>query len=179
MTQYFSIKTAVKSIPLTLSLGITGVIFVGVIDHLTGYEVRLFPLYFLPIAFVAWRLSRPYALALSALSSLTWALANFLAGKVYSSPFTWPVNVLSQLAAFATVGVLVSDLRRRLLAEKELNRQDQLTALLNSRAFYEKAVTCCWHSRAVPTGRSPLSTWISITSRRSTTNAVTWKAIAP
>jgi len=137
VAQNFSIKEAVENKPLILAVGIGGVIFTGVIDHITGYDVRLFPLYFLPIAFIAWRLPRPYALALSVMSSLSWALSNFLAGKVYLSPITWPINVVSQMVAFGTIGILVSDLRRRLLAEKVLSRQDQLTALLNSRAFYE------------------------------------------
>ncbi len=126
-----------KNLPIFLA-GVLGVLLTGVIDYVTGYEVRLFPLYFLPIAFVAWRLSRPYTLAVSILSSATWAFANFLAGRVYASPFTWPINILSQLVAFGAVGILVSDLRRRLLVEKDLNRQDPLTALLNSRALYER-----------------------------------------
>jgi diguanylate cyclase (GGDEF)-like protein len=133
-----SVKEVVgKILPIFLA-GVLGVLLTGVVDYVTGYEMRLFPLYFLPIAFVAWRLSRPYALALSALSSATWAFSNFLAGRVYASPFTWPVNIVSQLVAFGAVGILVSDLRRRLLAEEDLNRQDPLTALLNSRAFYER-----------------------------------------
>jgi diguanylate cyclase (GGDEF)-like protein len=120
------------------------VLLTGVVDYVTGYEMRLFPLYFLPIAFVAWRLSRPYTLAVSILSSATWAFSNFLAGRVYASAFTWPINILSQLIAFGAVGILVSDLRRRLLVEKDLNRQ-----LLNSRAFYERgdmllAITRRW-----------------------------------
>jgi diguanylate cyclase (GGDEF)-like protein len=123
---------------LTIFLaGVLGVLLTGVADYVTGYEVRLFPLYFLPIAFVAWRLSRPYTLALSVLSSAIWAFSNFLAGRVYASPFTWPLNILSQLVAFGAVGILVSDLRRRLLLEEDLNRQDPLTSLLNSRAFNE------------------------------------------
>ena len=137
MTQNFSIKEALKSKPLTLFLGIAGVIFTGLIDHATGYEVRIFPFYFLPIALVAWRLSWPYVLALSVMSSVTWAAANILAGKDYSSLFIWPINIGTQLVAFATVGVLVSNLHRRLQAEKDLSRKDQLTSLLNSRAFYE------------------------------------------
>ncbi len=138
MEPKFPVKEAVrKKLPILLA-GVLGVLLTGVVDYVTGYEVRLFPLYFLPIAFVAWRLSRPCTLALSALSSATWAFSNFLAGRVYASPFTWPINILSQLVSFGVVGVLVNDLRKRLLVEKDLNRQDPLTLLLNSRAFYER-----------------------------------------
>ncbi len=138
VAQEFPNKETVTSKPLILFVGIAGVVLTGVVDYFTGFEVRLFPLYFLPIAFVAWRLSRPCTLALSVMSSLIWALSNYLAGKIYPSPFTWPINIVSQLVAFGIVGILVSDLRRRLLAEKVLSRLDPLTSLLNSRAFYEQ-----------------------------------------
>lgn len=121
----------------TLLLGIGGILAIGAIDYATGYEVRLFPLYFLPIAFVGWRLSRPFVLGMAVLSSLTWAAANLLAGKTYTHTTTWPINTLSQLTAFTVIGLLVSDLRRRLRAEEKLSRRDPLTDLPNSRAFYE------------------------------------------
>jgi diguanylate cyclase (GGDEF)-like protein len=138
MEAKYPVKKTARENSLIFLAGVAGVLMTGVVDYVTGYEVRLFPLYFLPIAFVAWRLSRPYTLALSALSSATWAFSNFWAGRVYASPFTWPINILSQLVAFGAVGILVSDLRRRLLLEEDLNRQDPLTSLLNSRAFYER-----------------------------------------
>jgi diguanylate cyclase (GGDEF)-like protein len=138
MEPKFPVKEAAKKKLPILFAGIAAVLLTGVIDYATGYEVRLFPLYFLPIAFIAWRLSLPYALALSAMSTATWAFSNFLAGKVYVSPFAWPINIVSQLVAFGVVGILVCDLRRRLLVQEDLNRQDPLTSLLNGRAFHER-----------------------------------------
>ena len=138
MEPKFPVKKAVENkLPVFLA-GVLGVLLTGGVDYVTGYEVRLFPLYFLPIAFVAWRLSRPCTLALSALSSATWAFSNFFAGRVYASPFAWPINIVSQLVAFGMVGILVSDLRKRLLLVEDLNRKDPLTSLLNGRAFYER-----------------------------------------
>jgi diguanylate cyclase (GGDEF)-like protein len=124
--------------PLLLVAGTAGVIVIGVADYLTGYEVRIFPLYFLPVAFVAWDLSRASTLALAAMSAATWACSNWLAGKVYASSLTWPINVASQLAAFAVVGLLVTELRQRLRSEQDLSRCDSLTSLPNSRAFFER-----------------------------------------
>jgi diguanylate cyclase (GGDEF)-like protein len=133
------VKGLAFSKTLTLAAGIAGVMLIGVIDYFTGYEVRLFPLYFLPIAFVAWRLHWHAAAMLAVMSAGAWALSNSLAGKVYTSSLTWPVNFLSQLIAFGTVGILVAVLRRKLDVEKSLSRQDSLTSLPNSRAFQEQA----------------------------------------
>jgi len=124
--------------PLTLVVAIAWVMLTGVIDYVTGYEIRLFPLYFLPVAFVAWNMPRNVVLALAALSSATWAYSNWLAGRVYSSLFIWPINIASQFIAFAAVGILVAELRRRLMLEQGMSRSDPLTALLNRHAFYER-----------------------------------------
>ena len=125
---------------LSLTSAVVGVAVIGVVDFATGFEVRLFPLYFLPVAFVAWRLSRTSAVAVSFVSAATWVVSNWLAGRAYAHPLVWSVNFMSQLVAFCTVGILVAELRQRLLAEQSLSRQDPLTLLPNSRAFYERAV---------------------------------------
>jgi len=124
--------------PAIFALGILGVAVTGGLDWVTGYEVRIFPLYFLPVAYVAWNLSRPSAIGIACLSTAAWALSNSLAGREYSSSWIWPVNILTQLVAFATVSVLVTELRRSLRLERELSRTDALTGLLNARAFREQ-----------------------------------------
>lgn len=124
---------------LSVLAGFAGVTVVGFLDYVTGYEVRIFPLYFLPVAFVAWTSSRAWVLVACVFSAGTWVLSNWSAGKVFSSPFIWPVNFISQLVAFATVGVLVAELRRKLIIEEGLSRRDNLTSLLNTRSFHEAA----------------------------------------
>jgi diguanylate cyclase (GGDEF)-like protein len=123
-----------------IAAGLAAVAIIGALDYVSGHELRLFPLYFLPIGHVAWRLPRSGgAVAFAVLSAGTWFLSNWLAGKIYSNPLIWTVNFTSQLIAFAVVGYLVAELRRRLLAEQSLSRRDPLTALPNSRAFYERS----------------------------------------
>ncbi len=46
---------------------------------------------------------------------------------------------MTQLIAFGTVGILVAQVRSKLTLALELSRQDSLTSLPNSRAFYESA----------------------------------------
>lgn len=127
-----------KSRPLAISLCLIMVMGIGILDYLTGYEIRLFPLYFIPVALAAWRLSVATTLAVASLSAVAWALSNYQAGRTYASALTWPVNFLSQLVAFVTIGLLVATLRQRLLVEQALGRRDPLTGLANSRAFLER-----------------------------------------
>lgn len=124
--------------PLRFVAAMAFAVAVGVVDYVTGYEVRVFPLYFLSIAFVAWDLSAGWTMVMAATSAAIWAGSNWLAGKAYVSPFTWPINIASQLMAFAVVGLLVVELRRRLRLEQDLSRYDSLTSLPNSRAFFER-----------------------------------------
>lgn len=127
-----------RTTPLTLVASAAGVGVVGLVDYVTGYELRLFPLYFLPVARVAWNGSRTWTLAMSVLSAGCWVLANWSAGRTYTHPYVWPFNAASQLFAFATVGLLVVELRRRLVLAEDLVRQDALTGLLNRRGFEER-----------------------------------------
>lgn len=127
-----------RTAPATLFLGLVGVAAVGGLDYVTGFELRLFPLYFLPITYVAWRGTRRWTAVAALLSAAAWALSNWSAGRVYSHAYIWPINATSQLVAFITVGLLVVELRRRLLIAEDLMRQDALTALLNRRGFEER-----------------------------------------
>ncbi len=116
-----------------------GIAAIGGVDFLTGVELRVFPLYYVPISLVAWHLGRPGALIASGLSAACWLGSNFLAGLQYSHPGLWAANTFVQATSFVVVGVLIATLRDALLRERGLSRTDPLTSLLNTRAFYEEA----------------------------------------
>lgn len=124
---------------LVLAGCLVGVAVVGFVDYVTGYEIRAYPLYFVPIGFAAWRLPRTLAMLLPFCSALAWVSSNALAGAHYSSPYIWIFNTGSQLTAFGFVGYLISELTMRLSAEENLSRVDPLTGLANGRAFFERA----------------------------------------
>lgn len=102
--------------------------------------MRVFPLYFLPIAYAAARYaSNGAAIGLALFGALVWIAANWDGQQHERAPWIMPFNVGTMAIAFATVGLLVTQLKRRLLAVEGLSRQDHLTTLLNGRAFYEQA----------------------------------------
>lgn len=125
----------------------------GVLDYLTGVEIRIFPLYLLPICLVGWRLGYASTLGAALLSTATWLLSNRLGGLEYSRESVWVVNTISQGLAFSTVGVLMVVARVAFHAAETRSRTDSLTGLLNARAFTDEATRvialCDRHRRAV------------------------------
>jgi diguanylate cyclase (GGDEF)-like protein len=114
----------------------TGIAYV---DFATGVELRVFPLYFVPISLLAWGgVGRAATLAAAVLCTFTWYEANQLAGMKLDR-FTTTVNVLAQGSAFSLVGYLMAAFRDALQRERTLSRTDALTGLANSRAFREEA----------------------------------------
>lgn len=109
----------------------------GVVDYVTGTEVRVLPLYFAPVAFAAWYFGRLGGLAASGLGALAWLVANAAGGQTYSLPVIWYVNTGVQFVAFGVVAMLIAELRRSEAYQASLARVDPLTGLLNRRALYE------------------------------------------
>lgn len=127
---------------------IVGIAAVGVLDWVTGTELRVFPLYFLPISLGAWTARRRGALALAGLATVAWMASNVGGGHSHWSVLA--VNSVSQAASFALVAYLIAELRRRLANEEALSRVDPLTGLLNRRAFEERAEILLELARRTP-----------------------------
>jgi diguanylate cyclase (GGDEF)-like protein len=126
--------------PAASLLTLLGVVLVGVVDFATGVELRVWPLYYLPLSLAAWHLRRGWMVVVAAgLCSAAWLASNYLAGLTFSTPAVWLFNVLTQGASFVVVGLLIATLRTALVHEQELSRTDPLTSLLNARALYEEA----------------------------------------
>lgn len=116
-----------------------GMLLVGYIDFATGIEIRLFPLYFLPLLLATWFFGRAGALTASAAAAMVWVISQYLSGRHYSHLYIWVFNFVTQGATFVTVSFLISWLHDNLRQERARSRTDQLTGLANSRSFYAQA----------------------------------------
>jgi len=124
-------------------LCILGVGLIGWIDYVTGrdYSVALF--YLLPVGASGWWVGHRGAALTAVTASLVWFTAAYARADVGTLPVSvW--NGTMRLGIFLTTGLLaarVRDDQERLeaLVEREarLARTDELTGLLNSRAFLE------------------------------------------
>ena len=77
-----------------------GFIFAGYVDFLTGVEIRVYPLYFLPLSFAAWRFGRIGAFLAAVGATCVWVESNWVAGMHYSMDYVWIANTLAQCLAF-------------------------------------------------------------------------------
>ena len=128
-------------LPAAVVLAASAVLVVAVagIDYATGTELRVFPLYFLPVLGVALRFGRGPGLAASAACAVAWELSNHLAKMRVSHPSLAIANLAVMAIAFGSVALLAAAQRDWLRRERAISRTDGLTGLLNGRGFYETA----------------------------------------
>jgi diguanylate cyclase (GGDEF)-like protein len=120
-------------------VGVAGIVAVGVIDYVTGVELRIGPLYYLPLSLVAWELGNGPVIAAAMLCAVGLMGSNYLAGQTYSSSGIAIFNFAMQWLSFVAIGLLIAALRRTLVHERALSRKDSLSGLMNARTFYEEA----------------------------------------
>lgn len=134
-----SVITPSKITPLAAGIaGAAGILGVGYVDYVTGIEIRIFPLYFLPLMFAAWHTEKIPALVLSLLAAVSWICSMYFGGREYSHSYIWAINFFTQGSTFVIVTVLFSHIRKLLAQERASSRTDGLTGLNNSRSFYEQ-----------------------------------------
>ncbi len=112
---------------------------VGLVDYATGIELRVFPLYFLPVLAVSLRLGQWPGLVAASGAALTWLVSNYLAGLHERSVAVQVMNAVVMSVAFASIALLGAAQRRGLERERTNSRTDSLTGLLNGHGFYEAA----------------------------------------
>jgi len=123
---------------LVLASAGIGVLVVGLLDYLTGYELSFSIFYLIPVSLAVWYGGRGPATAVAMLACLTWLSADLTSGHQYSSPVIPLWNALVRFAFFYLYAILLSLHRNRLLLETRLARVDSMTGALNWRAFSEQ-----------------------------------------
>ncbi len=126
------------TIEAVVAMAVLGVIALGFVDYATGTQVRVFPLYFIPVSAAAWWAGRPAALSIAFSSAVAWFASNYLAGQRIS-PWIEGINFFMQLGSFSLVGLLIAGLRSAHRRERARSHADPLTGLLNGRGIFDEA----------------------------------------
>lgn len=111
---------------------------IGLVDHLTGYELAFSVFYLLPVGLAAWYAGRPAGMALALASAATWLLVDFTAGHPYTHAAIPYWNAGVRLGFFVIVAHLLARLRDALTTLHLLANHDGLTGLLNARAVRQR-----------------------------------------
>src|SRR5262249_40549049 len=122
---------------VVVATGLVLVVVVALIDYVTPPDVRLYPLYFVPVSFVSWYTRRSIGVALSVLASAAWTASNHFGTEAGVHPALIALNAALILASFLAVSLLISGRRTQFERVRELARSDALTGLANRRAFEE------------------------------------------
>ncbi len=137
-----------------LSLASVGVI--GLLDHLSGYELSFSIFYLIPVSLATWYLGKRHGLVLAFASAVTWLVIDLTSGHVVSNASIPAWNAAVRLGFFVIVAYLLARSRAALDVQALLARQDGLTGCLNGRAFREHYETlapiCLRHGRPMALG---------------------------
>lgn len=120
------------------TLALCGVLLVGVIDYLTGYELGVSLLYLGPVDVAAWYVGRRAGFIVAVLSAIVWFAADWGSEHPYSHLAIPLWNALIRFGFFLSNVFLLTELREHLANERRLARTDALTGTFNSRAFTEQ-----------------------------------------
>ncbi len=121
-----------------LALAACGVAIVGYLDYVTGYEISMSIFYLVPVAVAAWYAGRWGGVALGVICCVSWYIADFAAGQLYSHSAIAVWNVFVRLGFFLIISLLVTALRAAYLHQSQLARTDGLTELYSRRAFEDR-----------------------------------------
>lgn len=125
---------------VALALSAVAILLIGWADYATGIQIRIYTLYFAPIAVISAYAPRVRdGVLAAALCTAVWLFSNWHAGMSDYSALVNATNTIVQLSAFALVALLISRYKDALNSERALARSDALTGLLNLLGFTERA----------------------------------------
>jgi diguanylate cyclase (GGDEF)-like protein len=124
--------------PVLIALALALVGGIGLLDHVTGWEVYFSTFYLAPVCFAAWSMGRRVGALVAVLSAAAgWWAVSLQAGHAFSHPAIPYWNAAARLCLFLLAAFAVAALKQALVHA----RTDPLTGLPNSRAFHDAAET--------------------------------------
>ena len=121
----------------TIAAALALVALTGVLDVVTGTELKLGVLYAVPVALVAWRRSFSAAVVVAAAGAVTGTAADWYGGKVFSHLYLRLWGGAMDLAVLLVLAWAFHALSEAARREGRLARTDALTDVANRRGFLE------------------------------------------
>jgi diguanylate cyclase (GGDEF)-like protein len=118
-----------------LAMAVLGLLVVGGVDFITGFEISVSVFYLGPLALAAWYAGRGSGIIAATLASIFWFIADFASGHPYSHQMIAIWNALVLFGLYIITATLISKLRQSLCMLQTLAQTDVLTGLYNRREF--------------------------------------------
>jgi hypothetical protein len=101
-------------------VAIAGVLLLGYIDLVSGYEVSLSIFYLGPIVFAGWFVGRQAGMLVSVISAVVWLVADVSSGHAFTHPLIPFWNAIVRLGFFSVVVIMLSRLKLTYKAQEAL-----------------------------------------------------------
>jgi len=106
---YFIDYLAKKPPPFIWAIALLLNLIIGVIDYLTGYEIRMEVFYLVPVVLLSWLVNRRAGIIMSVIGTATILTANLFAGKFIHNYLIEYWNILVYFGFFIVVVDLISE----------------------------------------------------------------------
>ena len=156
MSKRFQLKVVLASLAnlLVLSYG----------AYLAGYHFLFFVFFFIPVSLCGWYLGRVPVVCMAILTGVAWCVVDILSNHQYPVEVFRYANSLICFLAFATIGLLVQNLRQSLHKQVEVRRElekalDEIRRSTEAtrRLQGQLQVVCAWTKRIYVEGR-----WVAL-----------------
>jgi len=127
------------------------------VDYATGYEIRVYAFYFIPICLCAWYLGRVSVLGFSVIGAVCWFYADLFSGHSYSHESFRYWNAFISFVPFAIVGLTLNRLRFSLNEERRAHQELSSSTEEIRKLQNQLQVVCSWTKRIEVGGK-----WVPI-----------------
>ena len=119
------------------ALSLSSVILIGYLHFIVGpsFEFHLF--FLIPIIVASWFAGALFCFFITILAILSWTISDYLIAHGNIDVFSFLFNSTVHALILAYVTYLLRYIRRLLIRESQLAREDSLTKIPNRRSFYE------------------------------------------
>ena len=128
-----------QSKPLLLVFSYMGVLFIGIIDYVTGPEIALSIFYVVPVILVVLSTNKKQGYIISFCAAAVWLAADLSVRHIYTNPVIPWWNAGVRFAFFALITNFTSIFKKMYEQEETLARTDFLTGTANRRLLSETA----------------------------------------
>jgi glucose-6-phosphate-specific signal transduction histidine kinase len=98
-------------------------VLIGCLDYVTGDELDLFVLYFVPIVWAAWNIGPRAGVFIASVGTILWFSANVYLGHAYTHPLYGVWGGVVMLITFSAAALAASHIHAQLDRERQLNRK--------------------------------------------------------